>query len=167
MPHQTKPSSDWKVKRASDCYLRPVQNDRITIGQLARQLDLNPRTIRYYEHVGVLPEPERTTSGYRLYTPEDEERLRFVKSAQRVGLTLGEIRETLAFRDRDQAPCRYVAGVIERRLAETNQRIRELRAFKNDLSELNQRMRTGGVIERDSPYCHYIASPDASTSSDD
>lgn len=134
----------------------------MTIGQLARQLDLNPRTIRYYEHVGVLPEPERTASGYRLYTHEDEERLRFVKSAQRVGLTLGEIRETLAFRDRGEAPCRYVAGVIEQRLAETNRRIRELRAFKRELTELSQRMRAGGVVERDSPYCHYIASTGSS-----
>jgi DNA-binding transcriptional MerR regulator len=139
-----------------------VEDDRMTIGQLARQLDLNPRTIRYYEHVGVLPEPERTASGYRLYTHEDEERLRFVKSAQRVGLTLGEIRETLAFRDRGEAPCRYVAGVIEQRLAETNRRIRELRAFKRELTELSQRMRAGGVVERDSPYCHYIASTGSS-----
>lgn len=144
-----------------------MEDDRVTIGQLARQLDVNPRTIRYYERVGVLPAPERTSSGYRLYAPEDAERLRFVKSAQRVGLTLGEIRETLAFRDRSEAPCRYVAGVIEQRLAETNQRIRELRAFKRELAELNQRMRAGGVVERDSPYCHYIASAGSSTNSED
>lgn len=129
----------------------------MTIGQLARRLDLNPRTIRYYESVGVLPEPERSSSGYRLYTAEDAERLRFVKNAQRVGLTLGEIRETLAYRDRGRAPCAYVAGVIERRLAETTQRIRELRAFKRELDDLHGRMRAGGVGERDSPYCHYIA----------
>jgi DNA-binding transcriptional MerR regulator len=129
----------------------------MTIGQLARRLDLNPRTIRYYERVGVLPEPERTGSGYRLYTHEDEERLRFVKSAQRVGLTLGEIRETLAFRDRGEAPCRYVAGVVERRLAETTRRIRDLRAFKRELSELDRRIRAGKPVERDAPYCHYIA----------
>jgi MerR family transcriptional regulator, copper efflux regulator len=139
----------------------------MTIGQLAHELDLNARTIRYYEHVGVLPEPERTTSGYRLYTHEDEERLRFVKSAQRVGLTLGEIRETLAFRDRGQAPCHYVAEIIEQRLAETNQRIRELRTFKRELSELSElsrRMRAGDVVERDSRYCHYIASSGSSES---
>lgn len=129
----------------------------MTIGQLAKRLRLNPRTIRYYERVGVLPQPERTGAGYRLYTDEDEERLRFIKGAQRVGLTLGEIRETLAFRDRGEAPCRYVAGVIERRLSETDRRIRELRAFKRELSELHERMRAGEVVDQRSPYCHYIA----------
>ena len=84
---------------------------RLKIGQLAERLDLNARTIRFYEQVGVLPEPTRNSSGYRLYSDEDEERLRFVKNAQRLGLTLGEIKEVLAFRDNDEPPCRYVAEV--------------------------------------------------------
>lgn len=135
-----------------------MEEQRITIGRLAKRLDLNPRTIRYYEHVGVLPEPERSSAGYRLYTAEDEQRLRFIKSAQRVGLTLGEIGETLAFRDRGETPCRYVAAVVERRLAETDRRIRELRAFKRELSELNERMRSDEIVDQRSPYCHYIVS---------
>lgn len=128
----------------------------LKIGQLARRLDLNPRTIRFYEQVGVLPVPPRTDSGYRLYGPGDEERLRFVKTAQRVGLTLGEIKEVLAFRDRGDRPCRYVASVIEGRLAEINDRMRELRALKEELGALHERMRSQGIAERDGSFCHYI-----------
>lgn len=127
-----------------------------TIGQLAKRLDLNPRTIRYYERIGVLPEPERSASGYRLYSEADESRLRFIKSAQRTGLTLGEIKEVLALRDRGRPPCRYVAGVIDQRLGEISQRVVELRALKRELTELRDRMHREGIAERDGQFCHYI-----------
>ena len=68
------------------------------IGQLARRLDLNTQTIRYYERIGLLPEPERTESGYRAYGEGDERRLRFIKNARSAGLTLDEIKEVLASR---------------------------------------------------------------------
>ncbi len=136
--------------------MRPAIEKQLTIGKLAARLVLNPRTIRFYEQAGVLPRPERTESGYRLYGPADEERLRFVKTAQRLGLTLGEIKEILAFRDRGQPPCRYVAGVIERHLTEIDERMRELRALERELGALHGRMRAEGLAERDSAFCHYI-----------
>lgn len=130
----------------------------LKIGEFAKRLDLKPRTIRFYEDAGILPEPARTRGGFRLYATEDEQRLRFVKAAQRLGLSLGEIKEVMAFRDRGQAPCRYVAGVIEQRLAEINERMREMRALKQELTELRARMRAEGIAERDGSYCHYIES---------
>ncbi len=51
----------------------------LTIGQLARELQLNPRTIRYYEQVGLLPRPQRSESGYRLYTRDEKERLQLIR----------------------------------------------------------------------------------------
>lgn len=130
----------------------------MTIGQLAKRLAVNPRTIRFYEHAGVLPEPERTPSGYRLYSDADEERLRFIKSAQRLGFSLGEIKEILHFRDRGQPPCRYVAELLDRRLGEINQGIRELRELKRQLSALRERMRSEGLATREGTYCHYLES---------
>ena len=130
--------------------------DAWTIGQLAKRLDLNPRTIRFYERIGVLPEAERSEGGYRLYAEADEERLRFIKSAQRIGLTLGEIKEILDLRDHDRPPCGYVAGVVDQRLGEITQRIGELRALKRELTELRDRMRQGGVAQADGDFCHYI-----------
>lgn len=132
----------------------------MTIGELAQRLGLNPRTLRYYERIGLIPPAERTGSGYRVYSTADEERVRFIKSAQRLGLNLGEIKETLAFRERGERPCSYVAGLIDERLGEVNQRLRELRAFKRELTDLRERMRREGVVEGDAPYCHYIESVD-------
>jgi DNA-binding transcriptional MerR regulator len=70
------------------------------IGALAKKAGVNPRTIRYYEHIGVLPPAERTASGYRQYSDEDLERLAFIRNAQASGVMLDEIKEVLAFRDR-------------------------------------------------------------------
>lgn len=133
----------------------------MTIGQLAGRLGLNPRTIRYYERIGLVPEPERTESGYRLYARADEERLQFIKNARRMGLNLGEIKETLAFRDRGEPPCTYVAAVIEQRLGEVNQRLQDLRTFKRELTELRDHIRTSGTpAQPEGAYCHFIqASP--------
>lgn len=128
----------------------------VKIGQLGKRLELNPRTIRFYEEAGILPAPARTRGGFRLYSPSDEERLRFVKAAQRLGLTLGEIKEVLAFRDRGQRPCGYVGALIEQHLAEIDDRMRELRALKRELGELRGRMRAEGTADRDGEYCHYI-----------
>lgn len=139
------------------CYRRRIAaTGELKIGQLARRLDLNPRTIRFYEQAGVLPEPERSAGGYRLYRAEDEARLRFVKIAQRLGLTLNEIREVLAFRDRDQPPCPYVARLIAQRVAEVDQRMRDLRALKRDLTTLQQRIAAEGVAPAKAEFCHYI-----------
>jgi DNA-binding transcriptional MerR regulator len=132
----------------------------VTIGRLAERLDLNPRTIRYYERIGLLAEPERTESGYRLYQEEDAERVRFIKAAQRLGLTLGEIGEILAFRDRGEPPCRYVAHRVAERLTEVDQRIRDLRTLKGELKNLHQRMKAQGALEgADGSYCHFIQAP--------
>lgn len=129
-----------------------------TIGQLAKQLDLNPRTIRYYERIALVPEPERTDAGYRLYGQADEDRLRFIKSAQGLGLSLGEIKEVLALRERGLQPCSYIAFLIDQRLGEVNQRLRDLRAFRAELTDLRDRMRAEDVVEDSDGYCHYIQS---------
>lgn len=136
----------------------PAFRDKeLRIGELANRLGLNPRTIRFYEQIGVLPEPERAENRYRVYSEADEERLRFVKSAQRVGLSLGEIKETLAFRELGERPCSYVYDVVGKRLDEVDQRLRELRATKRELRELRKRMRAEGIDEGGGPYCHHIS----------
>ncbi len=69
----------------------------LTIGELAKQLQLNPKTIRYYEEVGLLPEPQRSESGYRLYSRDEMERLQLVKRAKLLGLSLAEIKEIVEY----------------------------------------------------------------------
>jgi len=94
------------------------------IGELAERLNLNPRTLRYYESIGLLAAPDRTHSGYRDYSDDDLEHVQFVKSAQRLGLSLDEIKEILAFKDRGELPCDYVLTVIEREAEVSSERLR-------------------------------------------
>src|SRR5690606_16567547 len=77
-----------------------VEEARMRIGELAERLGVNPKTIRYYESIGLLSPPERTPAGYRIYGEDALERLTFIKTAQRLGITLDETREILALRDR-------------------------------------------------------------------
>lgn len=133
------------------------------IGELARQSGVPASTLRYYEQVGLLPEPERTSSGYRSYGQAALERLSFIRSAQAVGLTLAEVRDVLDIRDAGEAPCRVVTDLIERRYAEVRSRIAELSALERELSRLRQR--AAHLEPRDcdpSGVCHVIPSTLAS-----
>ncbi len=106
------------------------------IGELAERVGVNPKTIRYYESIGVLPEPVRTASGYRDYDDTYAGRLTFVRTAQRLGMTLDEVREILAFRERGEVPCTYVRQVLEAQVTSVDRRIEELQALRGQLVEL-------------------------------
>ena len=117
---------DWKVKP-------------LLIGDVERQSGVPAKTIRYYEDVGVLGRPDRTPSGYRTYDEGVLGRLRFIRAAQSVGLTLGEIREIVALRDRGRTPCSHVTDLIQRRAVEIDERIAELERVRADLRRLARR----------------------------
>ena len=73
------------------------------IGELAAQTRLTPDTLRYYERLGLLPHPPRTSGGFRLYSAATLGRVRFIRQAQTVGLTLDEIHELVTFDGRPEA----------------------------------------------------------------
>jgi DNA-binding transcriptional MerR regulator len=129
------------------------------IGELAERSGVEPTTIRYYEQIGLMPPPSRRESGYRDYGEEAAVRLGFIRAAQSVGLTLGEIREVLAFRDRGEIPCAHVAGLIEKKAAELSQRISALERMRQDLARLAKRARAVPPgPEREAAFCHIIES---------
>lgn len=107
------------------------------IGELAERVGVSAKTIRYYEQVGLLPQPMRSEAGYRLYGVDDGERLGFISTARRTGFTLGEIREILALRDGGITPCEYVRAAIRHRLGDVNRQISELRRLKRELASLD------------------------------
>ena len=135
------------------------------IGELAQRLNLNPRTLRYYESIGLLAEPERTHSGYRDYSDVDLERVQFVKSAQRLGLSLDEIKEILAFKDRGELPCDYVLTVIEREAEDLNRRIREMKQLRDELKILKEKAQRvpKARLRDDACVCHIIENQDLLT----
>ena len=127
------------------------------IGKLAQHSGVEPSTIRYYERIGLLPAPARSDSGYRDYGDEAATRLSFIRAAQTVGFSLGEIRETLAFRDRGEAPCRHVAAVIERNAAELRERIAVLQDMQRDLERLAKKARAMSPEDAsEAAFCHII-----------
>ena len=130
---------------------------QVRIGQLARQLGLNPRTIRYYESIGLLPEPERTEVGYRLYGPDDRERLAFIRKAQAVGLTLDEIGQLLALHQNGHMPRTYVGDLVDRKLAAVDAQLQALREFRDDLLALQDEVeRAGETACADGQVCGLI-----------
>lgn len=124
------------------------------IGELAGAVGINPRTIRFYEDIGLLPEPERRPSGYRDYSEGDRERLVFVRTAQRLGLSLADIKEILAFAERGEQPCGYVRSVLDRQAAELDDRIAELVALRDQLRVLQRQ--AGDLPVSDSYFCGVI-----------
>jgi len=113
--------------------MRTNATGRIRIGELAAELDINPKTIRYYESIGLLPKPERTESGYRLYRSDDQERLAFILKARAVGLTLAEIHEMVALRGRGTQPCGHLRDLIRNKLGTVDDQLRALEAFRHEL----------------------------------
>jgi DNA-binding transcriptional MerR regulator len=111
----------------------------LTVSKLAARVRLTADTIRYYERVGLLPSPNRTDSGYRVYEEDAVERLRFLKGAQRVGLRLQEIKELLDIRDRGLCPCGHTEDLLRRRVSEIDAEITELQETKADLIAFTER----------------------------
>ncbi len=124
------------------------------IGELADAVSLPAKTIRYYEDIGLLPKPDRQPNGYRAYDDSACERLRFVRAAQAVGFSLGEIREIVAFRDRGEEPCAHVLDLVDRRAQDIADRIAVLERMQRDLRRLSSRART--VPRHRGTYCHLI-----------
>lgn len=112
---------------------------KMLIGEAARQADLNPKTIRFYEEVGLINPVDRTQSGYRLFDAEAVSRLGFIKKAQALGFTLAEIREILALSDDGLEPCDHVEAEVGEKLASIEERIAELQSLKASLTALLDR----------------------------
>jgi MerR family copper efflux transcriptional regulator len=109
------------------------------IGDVARRSGVSSKAIRYYEGIGLFPPAPRTASGYRDYEESVLDRLAFVRAAQAVGLSLGEIRSIVALRDGGATPCGHVLDLLRVRSAELDRRIAELRALRGELARLVQR----------------------------
>jgi MerR family copper efflux transcriptional regulator len=104
------------------------------IGDVAKQSDVTPATIRYYEEIGLLTPPPRSEGGYRRYTPATLEELDFIKKGQGLGFSLEEIGEILKLSRAGEAPCSHVLDLAQRNLAAAGERIRQLQAFRDRLA---------------------------------
>ncbi len=110
------------------------------IGELAKKAGVTPDTVRFYEREGLLPQTKRTPSGYRDYGPGALDDLTFIKKAQALGLKLSHVREVLEISSGGKPPCEHVRATVAGRLAEVEQRLKEMRALRSTLRETLERL---------------------------
>lgn len=108
----------------------------LTIGQLAKQAQVNVETVRYYERRGLIPEPHRRESGYREYSQEAVARLQFIKRAKELGFSLKEIFDLLSLRVGPDATCGDVKRRAERKLADIEEKLQALQRMKKALTKV-------------------------------
>ena len=128
---------------------------RLTVSKLAHRAGTSPDTLRYYERIGLLPAPDRSASGYRLYDDSAADLVGFIKRAQRFGLRLEEIRELVEVRERGLCPCGHTKVLLERRLTELDAEMTALARLRSDitgmLGELPEGRRDGSGAHRGRP----------------
>lgn len=105
----------------------------ITVSKLAEEVGTSADALRYYERIGLLPAPERSPAGYRLYDADAIERVRFIKRAQRVGLRLDDIRGLVEVLGRGLCPCGGTRRLLEERLAELDEEMALLNRLRSDI----------------------------------
>src|SRR5436190_20781381 len=111
----------------------------LKIGELAERAEVNLQTIRYYEREGLLPEPPRRDSGYRMFPDSAVRRVRFIKRAQEIGFSLAEIRELLMLRVDGRRQSAEVRTLTEAKIADIEGKIRTLKSMKTALRGLTER----------------------------
>lgn len=108
------------------------------IHELAQLTGVSAKTIRYYESVGLMPDPGRAENNYRRYMPDAVDRLRFIVSARSLGFNLTDIGEFLTAREQGTLPCKRVLDSFDQRIVDIDRRIADLLALRDTLDRIRQ-----------------------------
>jgi MerR family mercuric resistance operon transcriptional regulator len=117
-----------------------VKQPGLTIGQLAKAADVNVETIRYYQRIGLITEPEKPGQGFRRYPSESLEQIKFIKRAQRLGFSLQEIADLMAL---GEGNCRDVRERAEQKRNKIEKQIHDLQILRDTLNQLIRKCRGG------------------------
>ena len=120
---------------------------RLIIGDLAKATGTKVETIRYYEQIGLLPEPGRTAGNYRAYDEEHLRRLSFVRRARDLGFPLDDVRELLSLSDQTDRSCEAVDAIARQHLIAVERKIADLTALRDELADVIERCTHGTVAE--------------------
>lgn len=108
----------------------------LTIGRLSKEAGVNIETIRYYEKIGIMPQPRRSIGGNRLYKEEHIKRLAFIRRSRELGFSLDEIRELLRLVDENTYTCAEVATLSQRHLDDIKSKIKDLRKMERHMKDM-------------------------------
>jgi MerR family transcriptional regulator, copper efflux regulator len=127
------------------------------IGELGEATGVTAKTLRFYESIGLLPAPDRTPSGYRDYAPAVTERVLFIREAQAAGLTLAEVTSVLELKDAGSRSCEHTLALVERHVADIDDKIASLVDTRRRLAEMAQRAAGLDPIDCTDPHrCQVI-----------
>jgi DNA-binding transcriptional MerR regulator len=124
-----------------------MQQDTFTIGRLAKATATNIETIRYYERVGLLPAPARTSGNYRAYGPDHLARLSFVRRSRDLGFSIETVRDLLGLADEKGRDCGAVDAIAREHLAEVERKMADLTALGRELRDLIGQCGHGTIAE--------------------
>ncbi|WP_299912819.1 helix-turn-helix domain-containing protein [uncultured Paracoccus sp.] len=119
----------------------------LTIGKLGNAAGVKVPTIRYYEQIGLLPEPVRSTGNQRLYPRAALDRLAFVRHARELGFPLDAIRDLLSLSDRPDQSCAAADAIAKSQLVATRARITRLRALEAELERMLEQCACGTISD--------------------
>lgn len=111
----------------------------MSIGELARAAGVSIKTVRYYESIGLLPEPRRTPAGHRVYSAGMVDRIGFIRRAQSSGLSLTEIGSVLEIKDAGGRSCEHTRALLEEHLAHLDAQMEELQVTRREVAKLAAR----------------------------
>ncbi|WP_339687084.1 heavy metal-responsive transcriptional regulator [Gimesia maris] len=117
-----------------------------TIGQVAERSGVGIETVRFYEREGLIPKPNRSSSGYRLFDDETIARLQFIRRAKELGFTLNEIKELLSLRLNATTSCADIKSRAEAKITNIDEKIRTLRRMKTALKKLTSQCNSQGSV---------------------
>jgi DNA-binding transcriptional MerR regulator len=157
----------WLLPTASPCAdvcldlaLRyRVHAGRVRTSEVAEQTQVNPQTWRYYERRGLLPEPARSASGYRAYTVEAVQVVRFIKRAQDLGFALADVEILLHLAEGGPESCEAVHSLATEKIADLDARIVALQAMRGALGRLVETCNQPRT-QRECPILNEITSTD-------
>lgn len=136
-------------------YRSTVRTMGRTVKQVAEVVGLPSRTVRYYDRIGLVSPEERSQAGYRLYDAEDEGKLRFVRQGKALGFSLKEIGELMTAAE--SGCCGEVVpalqALLEDKVSSVDERIAELRSFRERLVAYQAGKRSGCGCTGDGAFC--------------
>ncbi len=112
------------------------------VGEVSRDLGINPQTLYFYERKGLIPPPQRTEAGYRLFSQLDVDRLVFISHAKSLGLSLDDIREILVLKEGQLLTCKAVYDRLSKKVQEIEDKIRQLQSLHDDLVPLMEQCKS-------------------------
>ncbi|GAB1479868.1 helix-turn-helix domain-containing protein [Paracoccaceae bacterium] len=119
----------------------------LTIGKLGQAAGVKVPTVRYYEQIGLLPEPERSTGNQRLYPRAALERLAFIRHARELGFPLEAIRDLLSLSDRPDQPCAAADTIARAQLQAVRARLARLKALELELERMVEQCAHGAISD--------------------